>query len=350
MYFTSNASGSFQIWRQRFPNGEPEQLTTGPTQAEGLAVAPDGNSLVSSVGLAQRAIWISENGVERQVSSEGNAGFPAWGDGFPTSVFSPDGKKLYYLVGDGPRRGFGSGELWVADLSTGSSERALPGVIITSYDISPDGESVVYASVDASGKSRAWFARLDRRTPPTQLPPPEALGPVFGGDGDVFFRGREGELWYIYQLKLESGQIRKFTSESAVNSPVISPDRHWIVSWVPMAGKDTTTIVKAFPSDGGPPVTICSSCYLKWPRDQSALFLSFTGNDEGGLTYILGLAHGKALPDFPAGGIRSGDDLKPLPILTMVKQPWVFPGATSSVYAFGRGFVQRNLHRIPIAQ
>jgi len=86
----------------------------------------------------------------------------------------------------------------------------------------------VYASVDASGASRAWFARLDRRTPPTQLAPPEALGPVFGGDSDVFFRGREGELWYIYHFKLESGQIRKFTSESAVNSPVISPDRHSI--------------------------------------------------------------------------------------------------------------------------
>ena len=179
---------------------------------------------------------------------------------------------------------------------------------------------------------------------------PQHVG-VFGGDGDVFFRGREGELWYIYQLKLESGQIRKFTSESAVNSPVISPDRRWIVSWVPMAGKDTTTIVKAFPSDGGPPVTICSSCYLKWPRDQSALFLSFAGNgDEGGLTYVLRLAPGKALPDFPSGGIRSEDELKRMPVLAIVKQFVVFPGATLSVYAFDRSFVQRNLHRITIPE
>ena len=42
MYFTSDASGSYQIWRQRFPAGEPEQLTFGPTEAEGLAVSPDG--------------------------------------------------------------------------------------------------------------------------------------------------------------------------------------------------------------------------------------------------------------------------------------------------------------------
>ena len=39
MYFTSDASGSFQIWRQRFPDGKPEQLTFGPTEAEGLAVS-----------------------------------------------------------------------------------------------------------------------------------------------------------------------------------------------------------------------------------------------------------------------------------------------------------------------
>jgi Tol biopolymer transport system component len=227
----------------------------------------------------------------------------------------------------------------------------LPGVIVTSYDISPDGESVVYASVDAAGKSRAWLARLDRRTPPTQLSPPEALGPVFGGENDVFFRGREGELWYIHQLKLESGQIRKFTEESALNSPVISPDRRWIVSWVPIAAKDTTTVVKAFPTDGGAPVTICSSCYLKWPRDQNAMFLSFAGNaGDGGITYVLRLAHGKALPDFPSGGVLTEEELKRMPNLTTVKQPVVFPGVTSSVYAFDRGFVQRNLHRIPIPE
>ena len=32
---------------------------------------------------------------------------------------------------------------------------------------------------------------------------------------------------------------------------------------------------QAFPTDGGPPVTICSSCYIKWPHDQNAVFLSF---------------------------------------------------------------------------
>jgi len=350
MYFTSNASGSFQIWRQRFPTGAPEQLTNGPTQAEGLAIAPDGKSIISSIGLAQRSVWISESGVERQLSTEGDAHFVSWGDGFPTSVFSPDGTKLYYLVSNGPSSGFSSGELWVADVTRKSSERVLPGVTMTSYDIAPDGESVVYAAVDTAGKSRAWMARLDRRSAPSRLSPDEALGPVHGGNGDVFYRGSEGGLSYIYRLQIASGEIHKFISDPAVNSPVISPDRRWIVSWTPDAGKNTTTIVKAYPTSGGAPVTICSRCFLRWSRDQKAVFFSFGGNfDDGGATYVLRLQPGKALPDFPERGIQSEGDLKSLPTLAVVDRPGLFPGIEPTIYAFQRQVVQRNLYRIPLS-
>jgi serine/threonine protein kinase/WD40 repeat protein len=350
MYFTTNASGSFQLWRQRFPDGKPEQLTNGPTEVQGLAMASDGKSVVSSVGLVQSSIWIHDNNGDRQISVEGQAMFPAWGDGFPTSVFSPDGTKLYYLVANGPKQGFRSGELWIADLSRGSSERAFPGVTVTSYDISPDGESVLYASADGSGKSRAWIARLDRRTSPEMLPPAEALGPVFGSDGDVFFRGPEGGEWYIYRLELASGQIRKFTPDAAVNSPIISPDRRWIVSWVPDARKNTTTVVKAFPVSGGAPLTVCSGCYLKWPRDQQTLFVSFVGNSQdGSSTYVLRVPPGRALPDLPEGGF-SENDLKAMRPMAVVKRAPAWPGTTASVYAFEQGIVQSNLHRIPLPE
>ena len=350
MYFTSDASGSFQLWRQRFPDGAPEQLTTGPTQVDGLAVSPDGRSVISSIGLAHRSIWLHENGSDRQLTIEGNAMFPAWGDGFPTSVFSPDGKKIYYLLEKGPKRGFQSGELWVADLARGTNEPMLPGVIVTSYDISDDGESAVYASVDEAGRSRAWIVRLDRRTSPAQLPPPEALGPVFGGNGDVFFRGPEGNDWYIYRLELSSGKVSKFTAETAVNSPVISPDRRWIVSWVSDARKDTTIVAKAFPVEGGPPRTICSGCFLNWPRDQRALFMSFSGSNETGRsTYVLRLPPGRALPDFPPNGV-SEDEVKKMPVLATIDAGGVHPGPTASVYAFQREVVQRNLHRISLPQ
>jgi hypothetical protein len=41
VYLTAKTD-TFHIWRQRFPNGKPEQFTFGPTSQEGIAMAPDG--------------------------------------------------------------------------------------------------------------------------------------------------------------------------------------------------------------------------------------------------------------------------------------------------------------------
>ena len=41
MYFSSNAGGAFHVWRQRYPNGTPEQITFGPTEQEGTALTPE---------------------------------------------------------------------------------------------------------------------------------------------------------------------------------------------------------------------------------------------------------------------------------------------------------------------
>ena len=51
MYFNAEINGANHIWRQRFPDGAPQQITMGPSEEQGLAVAPDGKSLISSVGV-----------------------------------------------------------------------------------------------------------------------------------------------------------------------------------------------------------------------------------------------------------------------------------------------------------
>src|SRR5882762_4792614 len=50
VYVSANPEGHFHIWRQRFPDGSPEQVTSGPTEEEGIAMAADGKSFVTSVG------------------------------------------------------------------------------------------------------------------------------------------------------------------------------------------------------------------------------------------------------------------------------------------------------------
>src|SRR5262249_27479124 len=67
MYLSLHHENHFHIWRQRFPEGRPEQLTSGPTEEEGLAPTADGRSLITSVGLRQRVVSIHQENVDRQV-------------------------------------------------------------------------------------------------------------------------------------------------------------------------------------------------------------------------------------------------------------------------------------------
>jgi Tol biopolymer transport system component len=348
MYFTSNASGSFQIWRQRFPTGIPEELTFGPTVAEGIAMAPDGNSLITSMGMVQHSVWIHERGSERQVSAEGNALLPAWGDGFPRSVFSPDGQKLYYLVESGMRGGFGSGELWVRDLASNLNEPVLPGLNTTSYDISSDGQRVVFSAPGADGKAHIWLASLDRRSSPRQLLPEEGLGPVFGSADEVYFRAQEGKVSYINKLELSSGQVRRLVSEPVINSPILSSDGQWIVATTPSGDSDNTAVTKAYPRNGGAPIKICQRCFLKWTRDGTWLFISFGfGNVMGGRrTFVVALPPGKVFPNLPPGGVNTEVEAEKLPGVRVLDLGFVFPGLTPSVYAYVKQNVQRNLYRI----
>ena len=153
MYFSSDAGGRFHIWRQRFPDGAPQQVTSGATEEEGMAIAPDGRSLITSVGSVQSTVMLHDAKGERQISSENYAERPE---------FSRDGKYVYYLV---PARGaaghqFISGQLFRANLETGDNEPLLPGFLMTGYTLSPDGKRVVFSAADPQGRVRLWMADL----------------------------------------------------------------------------------------------------------------------------------------------------------------------------------------------
>jgi eukaryotic-like serine/threonine-protein kinase len=111
VYVSSDYGGRFHIWRQRFPKGEPEQVTSGPTEEEGIAMEGDGRSFLTSVGTRDWTIWIHDGNGEHQMSSEGDA--------FATT-FSQDGTKLFYLKRAGQND---IAELWSTELTSGRANR-----------------------------------------------------------------------------------------------------------------------------------------------------------------------------------------------------------------------------------
>jgi WD40 repeat protein len=119
MYFTSNASGTFHLWRQRFPGGTPQQVTSGPTEEEGIAMGADGASFITAIGIQRTTLWFRKDNQERQITFEGNASFSDF------DPFSRDGKYFYFLMSPTANVATASGRLWRADVQSGRTEAVL---------------------------------------------------------------------------------------------------------------------------------------------------------------------------------------------------------------------------------
>jgi serine/threonine protein kinase len=349
MYLNSYAGGHFHIWRQRFPDGEPEQITFGPTEETGIALSPDGASIITSVGNQQSTVWVHDDKGDRQVSSEGLGFLPVYWDGSPFT-FSPDGHKLYYLVEGGSSRAFRPGELWEVELDSGRTQRTLADFSVTAYDISRDGKKVAFSAVDAKDRLTIWVGSLDRRTPPRQLA--EGDIPIFGPDDTVFFRATEGKLNYVFRVKENGSQLQKALPDPVIFFQNLSPDGQWVVVKVAVSEDENSTATLAYPANGGPPIRICNECSIGWSPDGKLLYLSLVAlmseKASANKTFVLSLPPGKSLPTLPASGVKSANDLAGLPVVHIIERQNIHPGPSPSVYAFTQTTVHRNLYRIPV--
>jgi len=338
MYLTSNAGGSNHIWRQRFPDGEPEQITSGPTEEEGIAVAPDGRSLVTAVALRNTSVWLHDGQGERQISVEGNA---------VDAKFTPDGKKLLYRIVSSLGAYPYPGVLRVADLASDRSEVLVPGVQTIDYSISRDGRQVVMEVADPAGTSRLWLARLDGPAAPRQIPNLEGRQPRFGADGDIVFRRQEGSATFVYRVGPDGTGLRRALEQPVPQLGEISPDGRWIAGWSAISDTDVSA-VQLFPLDGGrSAVTIAAGIFVNWSSSGDSVSVSGRPVDQG-RSYLVPLQPGNVLPPMPAEGFHSDAQVAQLRGARRVDALTV-PGPSIGVYAFYRSTTLRNLYRIPIS-
>jgi Tol biopolymer transport system component len=345
MYFSSSAGNAFHTWRQRFSASDtldpPEQITSGPTEEEGLAIAPDGRSFITAVGMKRRSVWVHDSKGERAVSLEGYALNP---------TFTPDGKKLVYFVSDSASSH--RGELWIADLDTGLNERLLPGFSVgtggtasarSAFDVSHDGQWVAFEAVDTGGKSRIWLATLDRRAPPRQIPNVEGDAPLFDPNGDVLFRARDRDYGFAYRVRPDGTGVQKVHEHPVIENMGVTPDGRWLAVYArPTKERAGGTIL--LPVGGGTPVAVYGTgTRIRWSRDGRLLFMTVSER-----TYVVPVPSGQPLPKTPATGFASGAEIAAVPGARVIDATDPAPGPTPDVYAFSRETVQRNLYRIPL--
>ena len=346
MYFTSNAVDANHIWRQRFPDGKPEQITAGPTAEEGIAMASDGRSFVTAVSTLGASLWLHDTSGDRQISLEGNAANP---------VFTPDGSKLLYrMVKEQPSEYAyyrDPGEVMVADLKSGRVEPVVHGFRVLNFDISRDGRQVVMEAPDGAGRSRLWLAPLDRSAPLRQVPNVEGGQPHFLPDDEILFRHNEGtstadgSLGFIYRVRPDGSGLRKAVAQPVnqfnFSSPV-SPDGRWVFGWGPLEGHGPAA-GQAYSLDGKTPISLGGLGQIAWAA--GGALLSITGSTRA---FFVPLAPGQMLPPVPAGGFHADEEIARLPGARRIEGRLVTVGPSPEIYAFYRGNTQRNLYRIPI--
>lgn len=336
LYLTAQKNDQFHVWRQRFPKGEPEQLTFGPTSQEGIAMAADGKSFITAVGSQDSTVWLHDQQGDHQISSEGNAKAPS---------FSSDGKSLFYLMAIGQTPGY---ELRVTELSGGKTESLLPGYSMEHYSLSHDGKQVAFVRNDHNGHSSIWVAPTNRRSSPVRISSENTIedSPFFLPDGDLVFRAIEGGSNFVYRIKTDGTDRRKISSQRVFDVFGVSPSGRWLFAASPGPDQEHTAQITAFALDGSTSFPACVGyCSLIWDTTGKFVYVSFPSLFEG--TYPLPALPDTELPKLPPAGISRIEDLAsakasaPIPVT-------VESAFSPSVYAYARQNTRRNLYRIPL--
>jgi eukaryotic-like serine/threonine-protein kinase len=351
VYLTAKEGGKFHIWRQRFPDGQPEQVTSSATtEEEGIAMAPDGKSFVTSVGTHDSIIWIHDQKGDQPISYESEAGRVVASVARETqrrrtALFSSDGKKLYYLMAVGQKYG---AELWVRDLATGKSERVLPSYSMDDFSVSRDGKQVAFAVADQSGFSTLWIAPTDHSFSPRQIVSTASEDdPSFLPDGDLLFRASAGGANFIYRIHADGSNRRKVSPEHIFDVHSVSPDGRWVVARATDQSGESPYSEFAYPVEGGSPVRLCTNvCRPNWDTRGEYMYINFHVQGEPN-TYALPIRRSSGLPDLPPAVIANIEDLKKLKSAVVI--PHIVDSAfSSSLYVYTVQTTYRNLYRISL--
>jgi DNA-binding winged helix-turn-helix (wHTH) protein/Tol biopolymer transport system component len=345
MYFAVAVKGHSHLWRQRFPDGSPEQITFGPTEEDGIAVEPSGHSLITSVGVHESALWIHDPDGERPLSSEGEI----VADGWSSLSFSADDKTIYYLLRRGQEGS--DAELWRTSVESGKSEAIFPGISMSASDVSRDGKQVVYATAAPSGTAQLWLAPIDKSSSPVRVGNSGATSPHFGARDQVFFQQTEGNANYLEQMNLDGSNRSKVVPYPIIEIQGISPDRQWVTAAVPKAPGGNGLAVMEIPVDGGPSRRICVGyCAPIWSTSGRFLFVPVEepSRTSPGRSLAIPVGPGESLSDFPSGGIPPMADSSLVKGSQSIPRAYVVPGKDPEHFAYVNTTAHRNLYRISL--
>ena len=345
MYFTAVVDGASHVWREPFPSGALQQITFGPATERGLAMNPDGRSLVTSLGMLESGAWLHTPQREFLLSPDGYAS---------RLRFSRDGRFLFYVLRQAASDV--AGKVWQTELSSGKSEPLTENVPITSYDVSLDGTHVVYAAEPKHGAAQIWLASRGDANPPRRLTASGADQPRFGPAGEIVFRQSADDANYLFVMSADGSNRRKVAPTPITELRSMSPDRRLVFVVAPVNDFPTAAIL-AVPLDGGPIRRICpGACGVRWSPDGATMYITPFAESEG-KTIAIPVPKGQSMPVLPLSGVQSVADAATLAGSSLVDFALfdrssagndVAPGQEMGTFAYARTISHRNLFRVQL--
>jgi len=306
-----------------------------PTEEQGLAVTPDGKSLIASVGVRRSSVWVHDAAGNHAVSLEGSAEAPR---------LSPDGKRLYYLLRKSSS--LNVKELWRRDLASGKSDPVLTGQRIVDYDVSRDEAQVAF-TVMVGDQSQIFLAATDRSSPPRLV--------VRGGDmvsfgaGQLIFRQVGGQANYLVRVQEDGSGLTRILETKIAEIGRVSPDGEWTTVGG-LIGSDRGNFALAL-RDHAQRKICAGACFVQWSADGKYMYVSLTSQfsrtESTKHTYIIRIPHGFGLLNLPPSGIDRASEAE-LAGIQSIPQADVSPGPDPQTYAFATEAFQGNLFRIPL--
>jgi DNA-binding winged helix-turn-helix (wHTH) protein/Tol biopolymer transport system component len=342
MYFTALVNGASHVWRESFPSGALQQITSGPAQERGLAMSPDGRSLVTALGILEGGAWMHTPQGERLLSPDGYAS---------RLRFSRDGRFLFYVLRHASSDV--AGKLWQTEVSSGKTEPLTQSVPIVSYDVSPDGTQIVFAVRPEHGAAEIWLTSRGGADPPQRLTASGEDQPTFGPAGEILFRQSEDHDNYLFMMNADGSKRRRVTSAPITEFRSMSPDRRLAFAMAPVNGFPMTPVL-AVPLDGGPVRRICPKpCAVRWSPDGASMYITLLPTESAHLTIAIPVPKGESMPVLPVAGVQSAADVATLSGSRLVDLPDgriedVIPGPELGTFAYARTISHRNLFRVQL--
>ena len=196
-------------------------------------------------------------------------------------AFSPDGKRLALDINDGKRR-----DIWLYEWERDTLTRLTFGGEANRSPVwTPDGQRIVYSSLEKGGSPNLWWIRADGAGDAQRLT--ESKNPQFTGswrpDGKVlaFWQLNPGTNYDIMTLPIEGdeksgwkpGEPKPFVNSAFIEAvPAFSPDGRWL-AYASNESGSFEVYVRPFPGPGGKwQISTGGGLYPNWSRNGKELF------------------------------------------------------------------------------